>query len=314
MSAVKDAIKGRSKSKDKLLTPLLYQFMIENELFQFDDRALRLAKKILESERQERKSDVFHPSSSAACMRAQVLQYIGYKPQKEESLQLLSIFDDGKWRHLRWHLILYRMKISARVEPYVSGNMQRVGGSPDQILNLSKHYPWLSGIRVGFEMKGINSGEYSKLVRNNRPKMDHLYQIVTYMVLSDIEIYTLIYENKNTQEWYEFDITTNKKYAKKLGQNLYLPDLWVRYIMARYHYMNRSVDKNVLPSFECTLKTDDAKFNRCSMKKHCLAIKKSGKIRVTKPFHRLEEVQDRLWKISVIKNKETHFKRRVKNA
>ncbi len=307
MGSLQQAMKKRHKFKDKLLTPLIVKFMISHELFDFDDDTIRLAGSIMEKERTERRSDVFHPSSSSDCMRSQVISYMGIPSTREVDLQLMSIFDDGKWRHLRWHLLLYRLGISEDIEKFASSPvLKRVGGTPDQIINFSKHYPWSSGLRVGFEMKGTHNTRYNYVIRTKRPIFEHLYQIITYMVLEDLYVYVLIYENKDTQEFYEFDILSKESYSKHIGDALIIPSLWKRYIIARYHYMNRCVERGLLPAYECEMERDDAKFNRCSQRKNCLEFKKTKEIKTAVKFPHLKSIQRELYKLSAAPNLETH--------
>ncbi len=269
-SRVKDALKKVNKSKDKLLTPLITEFMATHELFNFDDKAIALATQIMKAERIHRRSDVFHPSGAGACMRAQVLSMNGAQSEKETDLQLENIFDDGKWRHLRWHLMVYRMKISHSIEPFISNKtLRRVGGSPDQVLNLSKPYPWLAGKRVGFEMKGARSSAYQGVVANRRPMVHHLYQICIYMMILGLDLYTIIYENKDTQEWFEFDVALDDTYKDRIEHLLVLDPMWISYLEARYKYMNHAVDKGVLPAHECTMEPDDVQFKRCGFSTVC---------------------------------------------
>lgn len=303
MSSIRQAIKSRSKSKDKLLTPLIVKFMNENELFNFDDETIRLAMSILKKEREERRSDLFHPSSSSSCMRKQVLDYMGYPSVRDEDLQLMSIFDDGKWRHLRWHLLLHRVGISEGIEKFVSSSsLKRVGGTPDQILNLSKHYPWSSGLRIGFEMKGTHTDRYNSIIRTNRPIFDHLYQVITYMVLEDLDLYVIIYENKNDQNFYEFDILSNKIYNDKIDNALLIPKLWKKYIIARYTYMNRCVEKMLLPACECVVRKGDVKFSRCSQKANCLKVIKTKEIGTAVSFPNQRGIEEKLYKSSAATN------------
>ena len=307
MSVVRDAIKRQSKHKDKLLTPLLLRFMTENELFKFNDDAIKIANNIMKQERVARNNAVFHPSGSYQCMRKQVLDVIGWEGTREEELQLLSIFDDGKWRHLRWHLLLYRMGVSDKIEEEQGGILKRTRGTPDQILNLSEHYPFLAGKRVGFEMKGTHSRRYNSIVRDNRPIFFHLYQIVTYMVNAGIDVYTLVYENKDTQEFYEFNLVTDKKYLKHIDA-IYLPKLFSKYIMARNLYMNRSIENGVLPAHECTMEKDDTEFVKCPQKDNCAKLTKKKKVRTAKEFPNRITIEDKLYRLGKKKEARTYAK------
>lgn len=290
---LKEVIKRRHKTKDKLLTPLLLEYMSHADLFRFDDKSIQLARWIMEQENTPRNESVLHPSSSASCMRMQVLGYLGYPGKREYDLTQELVFDDGKWRHLRWHLLLYRLGVTHRVEKWVSGRLERTGGTPDQTLNLSKHYPWLAGKRVGFEMKGSNSGKYNSLVRRGFPDFGHLFQVITYMILAKLDLYIIMYENKDNQSFNEFDISFNKEYREHIEDLNVLHPLWKKYMIARYYYMNRAIDKGHIPATECGMDRDDPMFRRCPQAKNCVKLQKE-KHTTLASFPDQKEIEDKL--------------------
>lgn len=279
---LKKAIKQHLKGRDKLLTPLFVSFAVENDLFTFDDNTIKLTGLIQKQERIERLKDVFHPSGAGACMRGQVLGIMGYEPEREIELTNTLIFDDGKWRHLRWHTILYRMGLSKHIEKLIpTGGLKRTAGTPDQILDLSKPYPWLTGKQIGFEIKGARSNVFNYIVRNNRPLINNFYQVTTYMALKNLDLYIIWYENKDNQEFFEIDITTNKAYHNKLDAIL-VEDDWMKYIRLRYAYMNATLEQNKLPALECELHKQDNKFRRCPQRKNCVKVTRSKKYKSTR--------------------------------
>lgn len=292
---IKEILKRSKQSDNKLLTPIVLDYMMTNELFKFDNKSIKVAINILNQEREKRRTDIFHPSGSSSCLRKQVLDIMGYKPKREEDFQLLNIFDDGKWRHFRWHLLLYRMGVSKDIEKYIkSPNIPRLAGTPDQILDLSKHYSELDGVPVGFEMKGSNDYGYKLVVNSEIPPLDYLFQVTTYMVAYNVPLYTMIFENKNNQLFYELILTTKKKYAK-MFDCIYVIKPWRVFLLKQFAYMNASIDMKVLPKHECTLKKDDKLFIKCPQRYNCVRTTKERNPKTIKAIFDRKSITEKLY-------------------
>src|SRR4051812_26562919 len=97
------------KNPNLLLTPLVDKFLLTNELGDFTDEDLDFARGLMAKWREPRSIEHHSPSSAGACLRQQMLTFWGYQGEQVDDPFLKSIFDDGNWRHLRWHTIFRRM-------------------------------------------------------------------------------------------------------------------------------------------------------------------------------------------------------------
>lgn len=149
----------------------------------------------------------FSASSAGACERAQVFGFHGGEAEKPDP-QLQSIFNDGKWRHLRWQAMLLQSGILMDIEVPLfwnkmlqRGTMDGLGVVPDD------HFveEW-RGLEFGFELKGVNAFQYDGLTKSG-PKEEHLNQVARYFLLSGLELFSIVYENKSTQAAHEWVIS-----------------------------------------------------------------------------------------------------------
>lgn len=150
------------------------------------------------------RSGSFSASSAGTCHRAQMFGYLGAESPTHDA-QLLAIFDDGKWRHLRWQAILLQAEILLRIEfPLMwrrkqqRGTMDGLGVVPDD------HFvkAW-RGEEFGFELKGVSAFQFEKL-KADGPMEKHLEQVARYFVLHGANLFSIVYENKSTQEPFEW--------------------------------------------------------------------------------------------------------------
>ena len=72
----------------------------------------------------------------------------------------------------------------------------------------------LKNKKVLWEFKTIKSTEFEKIIKNNMPKPEHIFQANIYAVILDIEHMLIWYENKDTQESKYFDIVANYELFK----------------------------------------------------------------------------------------------------
>lgn len=149
----------------------------------------------------------FSASSAGACERAQVFGFNGAEAEKPDP-QLQSIFNDGKWRHLRWQAMLLQSGILTDIEvPQFWRRMLQRGTMDGQGIVPEDHYveEW-RGEPFGFELKGVNAFQYDGFVKSG-PKEEHLNQVARYFLLSGLELFSIVYENKSTQAAHEWVVS-----------------------------------------------------------------------------------------------------------
>jgi hypothetical protein len=150
----------------------------------------------------------FSGSSAGACLRAQEFGFLGVSPDVDQlpDTDLISIFDDGRWRHLRWQANLLSAGILKGIEVPLDWPLKRSKGSMDGwgvVWDDHPHKQW-RGKDFGFELKGVNGFQFSKLVQKKMPKDEHVHQTMRYFAVSGVDLFVVLYECKLTQRTHEW--------------------------------------------------------------------------------------------------------------
>ena len=201
------------------------------------------------------RSASFSSSSRGSCERAQVFGYLGLPQAGRMNPQLQLIFLDGHWRHHRWQMLLLTAGILTRVETPWSRDDLRLKGSLDGVNDEEK---W------GFELKGISPFGYKAV--QIVPKYEHLLQIHTYMLGTGLDLFSLVYENKATQEWTEHVITKDEKVMSD--------------VMDELQTLNEAIDQQELPGMltECM----EATRHDCPYRETCSGLSWDQAVNLTK--------------------------------
>lgn len=149
----------------------------------------------------------FSASSAGGCERAQVFGYHGAESEPHDA-GLLAIFNDGKWRHIRWQALLLQAGIIDEIEfPLMWKGKQQRGTMDGQGVVPDDHgiEEW-RGEMFGFELKGVNAFQYDGFTKSG-PKEEHLNQVARYFLLSGLELFSIVYENKSTQACHEWVVS-----------------------------------------------------------------------------------------------------------
>ena len=163
------------------------------------------------------RSGSFSASAGGTCYRKQELGYLGAETEMFMiDPELQNLFNDGSWRHLRWQAALLSTDIMIRAEVPLLWKKRRLIGSADGLLIVPDNHPdkKLAGREAGFELKGMNSFLWQKHKKAKRKgvadveniKPEHRAQIARYALISGWDLFVVVYENKNNQEWIEFVI------------------------------------------------------------------------------------------------------------
>jgi hypothetical protein len=200
-----------------------------------------------------------------------MLVYWGHKGEQVDDPFLKAIFDDGNWRHLRWHLIFQRMdrvgllKV-ASIEQRMVYRPWLMGGTPDDVLDI----PTKDGlVRVVVDIKSANSDKYKWIVQNNRPVDGHEWQLHDYMMGLRLGRGILWYESKNDQGYHELAVRRDREIILELKR--------------RYSELRKARDSNVLPDHDprCSMSKGapdpkDIFFKRCRQRMNCMKLTRGG--------------------------------------
>jgi len=254
-----------------LLTPLVDRYLLTNELGDFTDDELDLARSLIAKWREARSIEYHSPSSASACLRQQMLTYWGYKGEQVDDPFLKSIFDDGNWRHLRWHMIFKRMDRANLLtvvaqESRIVYRPWMLGGTPDDVVDI----PRPDGlVRAVIDIKGANDSKFKWVQQTNRPVDGHEWQLHAYMMALHIGLGIIWYENKNTQEYHEVVVRRDRNVIAELAR--------------RSAILRKARKTDILPTHDprCSMATGtpnpkDQIFTRCRQRMNCIKLTKDG--------------------------------------
>lgn len=217
-----------------------------------------------------RDAQVFSPSGATSCQRFQVINKTpSFKRAENINPALIKIFDDGKWRHLKWQMLFWKMGIVDDAETFKSNGPLTYGGSFDLILSL----PWIKekGLsQIILDIKGINASGFNYIKMTGKPKFAHKLQVIIYMYLHGIRRAVIWYENKNTQEICEVVVD----YDERL----------LEIALRRQKTMESYVGNVAFPKEECDVgDSKDSMFRQCPQRLNCPRlpihfIKENGKV------------------------------------
>jgi hypothetical protein len=189
----------------------------------------------------------FSSSSTGDCHRKQIFSYLGMQGKGTDA-SLANIFHTGNFIHLKWQLAGLTEGWLKQIEVPLHSEKYNLKGTMDGIL-------WDNS---GFEFKSINSNGF-KSVMQFGPKKEHIMQVHAYMLLTGIDAFSVVYENKDNGEWRELRVHRDDETIDLVKKHL---------VQLNYH-----LEEKLLPSplEECKLK--EGKYIRCPFKDRCLKVK-----------------------------------------
>lgn len=177
----------------------------------FSEKALDFSRLALSKEAGggRRRKAMFRASGSGSCKRQQLFKVISAPGRYEIDPRLASIFMTGDFVHLKWQMAGLTAGWLDQAEVAWDRPEWNFGGTLDGILDDGS----------GFECKSINTRGFSMV---NRYGVDpkHLRQVHSYMKLGDFKAFSVVYEDKNTQEWREFRVHKDPDIAAEVDQEL----------------------------------------------------------------------------------------------
>jgi hypothetical protein len=240
------------KKKELLVTPRLDQWLMlhgANGLI-IDDRTFEFIKyKWLAANNSDR-SGRFGASSRGTCMRAQIFGFQGRPQNRGADSVLQQIFLDGTFRHIRWQIVLKEAGILTDIEVRCIMPTLNLASSMDGMNSVEK---W------GFELKGTSQFQQAC----KAPFESHVLQVHTYMIAANLNKFSLVYEDKQSQEWKEHIVKYDPHIAKVVYDELKL--------------LNESINNKKLPEVMPVCRGGDSDtFKRCPYSHFCLEATWTG--------------------------------------
>lgn len=239
------AIKGIKKAESLLVTPKVEAFLRQYpDGARFDDDTYRLIEEITQTwGGNDDRSGRFGASSRGKCHRRQVFDYLGMKSPYMMNADTQNLFNDGKWRHLRWQVMAMEAGALTHVEyPYRNDNY-RLAGSMDGLNSYDS---------FGFELKGDRN---SARMMDGIPE-DHDLQIHSMMLATGWDTFVYINEDKANNNWREIIVRRNRHTIDTVKQEL--------------EELNDHVERQQLPQVLPSCAAKQGPYRTCPYASRCL--------------------------------------------
>lgn len=152
---------------------------------------------------------LFRASGMGGCLRQRLFTYLGVEGQRDITSGLANIFNTGHFLHLKWQMAGLTEGWLAKAEVPVENEELLLGGTMDGVLYDGS----------GFEFKTINSYGF-KGVTANGPKAEHILQTHAYMLMNDMDAFSVVYENKDTGDWREYRVRREETAMAKVREEI----------------------------------------------------------------------------------------------
>lgn len=240
---------GNQLKRDKLIiTPRFEPWLLQNPELVVDPEIARWVAGELMKEGRDR-SGSWSASGMTRCPRERTFQHLGVPQARKADSTKLMVFHDGHMRHFKWQALLMQAGIIDRVE--VPFHIEELN-TRCTVDAMGINDQWG---RFGVEFKGANSYSFKKVIEEG-PKEEHIWQIHAYMLASELDIWSLIYEDKNSNEWKEFTIRRDEEIIEG--------------VISELSTLDQALKDEVLaePLQECIDKK--GKYSRCDFAYMCL--------------------------------------------
>lgn len=240
----------RSEANPHLVTPKIEDFLMRHpDGVIWDDEAHEIFRGLVKktfgsnSQRQGR----FGASGRGKCHRAQIWKFIGMPERVIIDPQTLNLFNDGKWRHMRWQMMLLQAGVATHVEhPLPRLDKYRLTSSTDA---LNADDKWL------FELKGDR--RLTRLLdKEGGVDENHNLQIQTMLLMTGWDTCVYLVEDKSTQEWREIVIHRDPVVIKQVKQEL--------------EELNDHVESHTIPEPLPACQAKEGPYRTCPFAKPCI--------------------------------------------
>lgn len=235
VSPLQEEYLSRPEAGNVLLTPEIAEWVKEQLLTPQRDRSL-----------------TWSASGLGSCERQRVLSWVGIgEPIKMRfGSDTNATFIHGTWTHLKWQAMGLDAGWLKEVEVSCKIPLMNLTGTVDGILTTGE----------GWELKSINARGF-RFVSNDGPLEKHLRQIHAYMIATGIKTWSLIYEEKDTQQWREYVIP----YDEEMGQE----------VMDELARLNAALATKTLPPvLPLCARKEGTQFKQCQFAHVCNDIQK----------------------------------------
>lgn len=253
----------RYADSDLLVSPRLEDWLSHNPNMEFSPEVIEHALRKELGTPQRDRTMTFSASARGACSRAQVFYFTPVQAIPRMNPDLHAKFHDGTFRHIRWQMWLLQSGILDDIEVSASDPTKWLTGTIDGVGTISPELAQVHGLTgandqlFGWELKGCGSRQF-RFVLDEGPRYEHLLQVHAYFLLRpDIRLWSLVYEDKDSQEWKEFVVTRNASLLDEVSREI--------------RQLRAYVEQEVLPPVldECAKK--QGRYKTCEFAHACLS-------------------------------------------
>jgi hypothetical protein len=239
-------IKNLKKGEQLVITPRIDTWLRQNpEGVVFNEQTIDLIRQITKgNEANSKREGRFGASSRGTCQRRQVFAYLGLPQTGALDPVLVNLFNDGKWRHMRWQLMGMQAGVFTHIEHPISVPQLRLKISLDA---LNADEGWFC------EVKGAS--DYANKVLSGVPEAHNL-QMHTCMLATGWDMCVYIVEDKRSQEWREVIVRKDPVIYRAVKRELAL--------------LNESVEYQRLPGVLPACEAGQGPYKACPYRGHCL--------------------------------------------
>lgn len=245
------------ETSDLLVTPKVMKFLRSNTegvLMNKAGTALSRESKALVAEIMDKafagngdRSGRFGASGRGTCHRSQLWTFLGMPTGRLQDPELTNLFNDGKYRHLRWQIMLLQSGAVTDVEVGVKFPKYRMTSSIDAVNDDEGFIVEVKGDRNPSRMMQKAGAVDEK----------HNLQIHSYFLLTGYDRCSYVVEDKQSQIWREVTVVRDDAIMKDVKLELSV--------------LNDAVDNRQMPEMldECKLK--QGKYKACPFATQCYA-------------------------------------------
>lgn len=245
------AIKNIKKAESLLITPKVINFLERHpDGVVWDDEAYAIWRELTEKAMGNNdRSGRFGASARGDCPRKQVFNFLGMPAGKVIGPDTLNLFNDGKWRHLRWQMMALQAGAITHAEYPYEYKALRVSGSMDGLNSYES---------FGFELKGDRNP--SRAISETPEK--HSHQMHTMMLATGWDTFVYIIEDKQSQLWREIIVRRDPKI--------------IALVRAELEELNEYIEDHRLPPVLPACAAKEGPYRTCEFARQCLDRHRTG--------------------------------------
>lgn len=246
----------RGQGSSLLVTPRVEEFLRQNpEGMLLNDDGTDLADETKELVEQimrrafvgnSDRSGRFGASSRGKCQRAQMWTYLGMPSRRVIDPELLNLFNDGKFRHLRWQVMGVQSGALTHAEYPLRNNKYRLTSSVDGLNSVEGFLFELKGDRNMARLLNIEGGVVE----------EHSLQIHTMLMMTGWDVASYVMEDKASQQWREIVVRRDPKIINAVRKEL--------------EELNEHVEQRTLPEPLAACKAKEGPYRQCPFAKPCI--------------------------------------------